>query len=514
MTAVTEARLHPGHRPSPRDLVAGVSVAFILIPQALAYADLAGVPPYVGLFAAALPPIAAAFFASSRYLQTGPTAMTALLTFSALGTLGIEPATDTWVQLAALLALMVGVIRIALGLLRGAVIAYLLSRPVMVGFTSAAAILILTSQLPVALGVDVEATGIISGALEALGSPGAWRGEALLVSAVTVVVVAGGRKIHPLFPGVLIAMVGGLIVGALDVYGGEALGTVPTGLPPFSLDLPYGQLGALVLPALVVALVGFAEPTAIARTFAAADRERWSADRELVSQGVANLASGISGGIPVGGSFARTSVNRLAGGRTRWSGAVTGISIFLFLPLSGILEPLPRAVLAAIVIAAVTKLIRPQELWEIWTRSRPQGSVGAVTFVATLALAPHIEIGVILGIVTAVGVHLWRELRVRVTVDLRDGTLVLRPHGVLFFVSASSLEDRLLELFADHPDVDDLVLDLSSLGRIDYTGAVGLRDLAQDIEGAGGTVRFRDVPPQAIALLERVWEGPLPVVQG
>ncbi len=277
------------------------------------------------------------------------------------------------------------------------------------------------------------------------------------------------------------------------------------------MDLPYDRLGSLLLPALVVALVGFAEPTAIARTFAAADRERWSADRELISQGVANLASGISGGIPVGGSFARTSVNRLAGGRTRWSGAVTGISIFLFLPLAGILEPLPRAVLAAIVIAAVIKLIRPQEIWGIWNRSRPQGGIAAVTFVATLALAPRIEIGVILGILAAVGVHLWRELRVRVSVEVRDDALVLRPHGVLFFVSTSSFEDRILELFADHPDVDDLVIDLSSLGRIDYTGAVGLLDLAQDIEGAGGTVRFRGVPPQAAALLERVWEGDLPM---
>lgn len=505
------ARTDPRNaRPSLRDVVAGVSVAFILVPQALAYADLAGLPPYIGLFAGAVPPIVAAVFASSRYLQTGPTAMTALLTFSALGSLGIEPRSSRWVELAALLAIMVGIIRLALGLARGAVIAYLLSQPVMIGFTSAAAILILSSQLPTALGVAKEGDGILPNLVEALSHPGSWSTEAVILSLVAIAVVIGGRRIHALFPGVLVALLAGVIVGAAGWYSGDALGTVPTGLPPFSLDLPWDGTLTLLVPAFVVALVGFAEPTAIARTFAAADRDRWDANRELVSQGVANLAAGLSGGFPVGGSFARTSVNRLAGARTRWSGAVTGIVVLAFLPVASLLEPLPRAVLAAIVIAAVWKLIRLDELVRIWKKSRPQAAVGVLTFVATIALSPRIDLGVLIGIGAAVLVHLWRELRIRVTVELEGTDLVVRLHGVLFFASAPDLEDRLLEGIAGHEDIRRVVLDLSRLGRIDYTGAVALKDLVEDVRNGGLRVELTGAPPQARAMLSRVWGEALP----
>lgn len=489
---------------SVRDLIAGISVALILIPQSLAYAELAGVPAYVGLFAAALPPIAASFFASSRYLQTGPVAMTALLTFSALGALGIVPESDEWIRLAALLAVLVGVIRLVMGLARWGVIAYLLSQPVLVGFTAAASLLIIGSQLPTALGVSVEG-GIVAGAFEALASPGEWSRDAILVSLATVVLVSGGRRIHKLFPGVLLAVVGGLLLAETIGYGAATVGTVPGGLPPFSLALPWGRSADLFVAALVVALVGFAEPVSIARTFAAADRERWSADRELISQGVANLASGISGGFPVGGSFSRTSVNRLAGGRSRWAGAVTGLAVLAFLPFAGVLESLPRAVLAAIVIAAVARLVRPDQIYGIWRRSRPQGIIGAVTFVATLALAPRIEQGVLLGISLAIVVHLWRELRVRVDVERVDDTLRVRPRGVLFFASVPDLEDRLLASLEDEPGLRVLVLDLSSLGRVDFTGAEALKSLVSDAEAAGLEVRIEGVPPQARGLLERVW---------
>jgi SulP family sulfate permease len=259
-----------------------------------------------------------------------------------------------------------------------------------------------------------------------------------------------------------------------------------------------------------VALVGFAEPTAIARTFAAADRDRWDANRELVSQGVANLAAGLSGGFPVGGSFARTSVNRLAGARTRWSGAVTGIVVLAFLPVASLLEPLPRAVLAAIVIAAVWKLIRLGELVRIWKKSRPQAAVGALTFVATIALSPRIDLGVLIGIGAAILVHLWRELRIRVTVEQEEADLVVRLYGVLFFASAPDLEDRLLEGIAGHEDIRRVILDLSRLGRIDYTGAVALKDLVEDVRNGGLRVELAGAPPQAKAMLSRVWGETLP----
>lgn len=485
------------------DLVAGISVAFILIPQSLAYAELAGVPAFVGLFAAALPPVLAAPFASSRYLQTGPVAMTALLTFGALGGLGIQPATPEWIRLAALLAVMVGVLRVALGLLRGGVLAYLLSQPALLGFTSAAAILIVSSQLPTVLGVTAGEGGIVENAVGALTSPGEWQLWAVGISVVTVLLVEGGRRIHALFPGVLLAVVVGIAVGAWTGYDAPVVGSVPQGFPPFSLELPWGRVPELFVAAVVVALVGFAEPASIARTFAAADRERWDPDRELVSQGVANLASGISGGFPIGGSFSRTSVDKQAGGRTRWSGAVTGLAVLAFLPVAGVLEPLPRAVLAAIVVNAVVRLVRVADLVRLYSFSKPQTLVAWVTFAATLLLSPRIDQGVLVGIGLAILVHLWRELRVQIASEYRDGVLILAPKGVLFFASAPPLEDRLLDLLADHPEVERLVLDLSGLGRVDYTGALALKGMLGDAAGGGVDVELVGIPPQSRGLLER-----------
>ena len=384
-------------RPTTRDLVAGISVALILIPQSLAYAEIAGVPSYVGLYAAALPPIAAAVIASSPYLQTGPVAMTGLLTFGVLSTIE-TPGTAHYVALAALLALIVGAVRIALGVLRTGVVAYFMSQPVLLGFTSGAAILISASQLPGFSGTTPPDGGLLYRAAWVLIHPGDWDPTALLISVATVAIVVGGRRMSPLFPGVLVAVVGGLAYSTAAGYAGPVIGNIPTGFPPFSVGLPWSEAGGLLIGGVVIALVGFAEPAAIARTFAAQDRTTWSPDQEFISQGLANIASGLSGGFPVGGSFARSSVAKLAGGRTRWSGAVAGLAVLSFLPFAGILTDLPTAVLGAIVIAAVARLIRLDQIVRIWQFSKPQAAVAGVTFGATLVLSPRIDIAVLLGI--------------------------------------------------------------------------------------------------------------------
>ena len=490
------------------DVIAGISIAFVLIPQALAYAELAGLPAYVGLYAAALPPLAASFFASSRYLQTGPVAMTSLLTFGALSPLATAESPE-WVNLAALLALVVGVARIGLGLARAGVFAYFMSQPILLGFTSAAAILIISSQLPTSLGVERQADGLLAGAWSALAHPGGWEAGAVILSVATIVLVLGGRRLHQLFPGVLVAVIIGLAYSSLSEYRGSTVGTVPSGFIPFSLDLPWGSLGSLLIPGAIIALVGFAEPASIARTFAAQDRERWSPSRELISQGVANLAAGISGGFPVGGSFSRSSVARLAGARSRWAGAVTGLTVLAFLPVAGILGSLPRAVLAAIVISAVYKLIQLIELTRIFNVSRPQALIAWVTFAATLVLSPRIELGVIVGVVLGVAVHLWRELVVRVDTESIDGTLRLIPRGVLFYASAPPLNESLIDQLAANPEAERLIIDLQKLGRIDYTGALALRQVVEEARQAGLQVEVVGVPAQTRKTLPPIWEEAL-----
>jgi SulP family sulfate permease len=488
---------------SGRDVVAGLTIALALVPQSLAYADLAGMPPVTGLYAAMLAPIAAAFLASSPYLQTGPVALTSLLTFGALSPLA-QAGTERYIALAALLALVVGALRVGLGLLRFGWVAFLLSQPVLMGLTSGSAILIVASQLPAALGVAAPDGAIVGRAWWTLAHATAWEPAAIGLSLGTVALVVAGPRLRPLFPGVLVALVGGLAYSRLTGYGGPVLGLVPAGWPPISLALPWSELPALLLPGAVVALVGFAEPAAIARTFAAQDRQRWDADRELVSQGAANLAAGLSGGFPVGGSWSRTAITRLAGGRSRWSGAVAGLAVLVLLPVAPLLAALPRAVLAAIVIAAVVRLVHLRPLARLVAVSWPQAGVGWATFAFTLLLAPRVDQAILLGVGLAVVVHLWRERRVHVRSRFADGGLRLEPKGVLFFASAPILAQAFMDELAAHPDARRLEVDLRHLGRIDVTGAMALRDLAREAEAAGLHVDLTHVPPQAWRLFKKV----------
>lgn len=505
----------PGPRPrrlpgNAGDLVAGLSVALVLIPQSLAYASLAGLPPERGLYAAALTPLAAAIFASSRYLQTGPTAATSLLTLGALAAIA-QPGSVEYVGLAALLALVVGAARVALGLVRAGSIAYLMSQPVLLGFTSAAAILIICSQVPAALGVRADGQNPIVAAAVALKEPSAWQGGAIGLTVLSLAIVVGARRIHPLIPGALLAVLVGIAASVATGYGGVTVGPILSAIPPFSLDVPWEAAPGLLVPGIVIALVGFAEPAAIARRYATAERQAWDPNREFVSQGVASLVAGVSGGFPVGGSFSRTALGKLAGARSRWSAAVTTLVVLASLPVMFALRPLPTAVLAAIVIAAVASFVDPRTLREYWRLSRPQALVALATFVATLALAPNVERGVMVGIGAAIAAHLWREQRLSVRAWLEDETLHVRPSGVLYFASAPALEDLAANWLSTYREARRLVVHVDSLGRIDLTGAIALRELLADARQAGLDVAVEDVPSHALRIVTRVLGDTFPV---
>jgi SulP family sulfate permease len=503
---VTALRAVPQHRFSFKDVLAGLSVALVLIPQSMAYAELAGLPAHHGLYAAALPPLLAAVFASSPYLQTGPVALTAILTFGALVPLA-EPGSVSYVGLAALLALVVGVARSAVGLLRAGWLSYLMSRPMLAGFTSGAAILILASQVPGALGSAAPDGTVLKRAIWAVSHLGSWEWASVVLAAVTVVFILGARKIHRLMPGVLLAVGTGMTYSLVTGYAGPMVGEVPAGLPPLTLDLPWSTLPILVLPGIVIALVGFAEAASISRVFASEDREWWDADREFLSQGVANLAAGVTGGFPVGGSFSRSSLNRLVGAGSRWSGLVTGAAVILFLPFADLLAPLPTAVLAGIVIAAVYSLFRPRGLVDLWYISRPQALVGWTTFLLTLALAPHVEQAVVIGILVAGAVHLWRELRPDVESRRAGDTLYVEPKGVLWFGSAPALDDAILAHLSRERDVERVVMSCSGLGRIDLTGAYVLAEMLDQLRAAGLAVDLVDVPEHAQRVLSAAGAG-------
>jgi SulP family sulfate permease len=493
---------------SPGDLLAGISVSFVVIPQSIAYAELAGMPPYTGLLAAALPSIAAAFFVSSPYLQTGPVALTSLLTFGVLTQLAV-PGTTQYISLAASLALVVGIFRIAIGLLRLGQIAFLISQPVLQGFTSAAALLIICTQLPKTLGMHSAHRGVIEGALYSLSQPQDWFAPAAFVALASVLIILLGRKIHRAFPGTLIAVVLGLALSVWLPYQGSVVGEIPTAIPSLTLQLPWSSLPGILLGGLIIALVGFAEPSSIARQYAILDRIPWSSNREFISQGVANVTSGLIGGFPVGGSFSRTSINRLSGGRTRASGLITGCVVLAFAPFSHILSQLPTAVLGAVVITAVLSLMNFTELWHLHVYSKPQAIIGWLTFVACLALAPRIDVAILLGIGVAVGHHLRREQQLVIDSWVYDNAIHIKPKGVLWFGSIANFEVEFRHLLSCHREAERVVVQLEGLGRIDLSAAISLSRLVQDAEKTGMEVSLENVPPMAKAWTERLWKEPL-----
>ena len=384
-------------RPTTGDIVAGVSVALLALPQGLAYAELAGLPAQYGLYAAALPCLLAAFFASSPYLQTGPVAVTALLTFGALQGIA-EPQTSEYVELAALLALFVGVIRLGFGILRLGKIANLLTDPLILGFISGAAILIVLSQLPKTLGVETANGGVIRSGLDALIHPAQWNGLTILFSIGTIFLIFGGRRLHRLFPGVLLSVVAGILISWTTNYSGSVVGELEGGFISLDFDFAWASIYKLIVPAFVIAIVGFAEPASIARTFATEEKTSWDPNKEMISQGVANLASAISQSFPVGGSFGRSALNRFAGATSTWSGAITGAFVLLALPFVFLLEHLPSSILGATVIGAVIRLIKPKDFFILIRNNFGDAAVGVATLVATLATSPRIERGILIGL--------------------------------------------------------------------------------------------------------------------
>jgi SulP family sulfate permease len=490
-----------GRRRLTADLLAGLSVAVVAIPQALAYADLAGMPPVRGLYATALPPLAAAIFASSPYLQTGPVAITSLLTFGALSTQA-QPGSDEYVALGLALALIVGVTRIALGLLRAGPVAYLMSQPMLLGFVPAAALIIIATQVPEALGSAAPAGSPVEEAAWALAHPGSWGPAALAVSAAALILVLGGRRLHPLLPGVLLAAGLGMLATTLFGHPTATVGEIPEGLPPISLALPWSDLPGLALPGVVIALVGFSEAASISRRFASEERSRWKPNREFVSQGMANVTAAFSGGFPCGGSFSRSALNRVTGARTRLSGAVTGLAVVAFLPFASVLEPLPTAVLGAILIAAVLPLVRLTPLVSLWRLSRPQFLIAAATFTATLVSTPRVERGLLVGVGLSMLVFIWRMLRLDIGVTVDDDTLELRPRGVLWFATSQRLEDALVDGIADQPQVRGVCLDLAGVGRVDTTGALAIQAILADARRSGLATRVVNPPPGSRALAE------------
>jgi len=632
------------------DIVAGVTVALVLVPQSMAYAQLAGLPSIYGLYTAFLPVLVGALFGSSRQLATGPVAVVSLLTASALTPIAAQGSAH-YIALAVTLAFLVGFIQLALGAFRLGVLVNFLSHPVIAGFTSAAAIIIALSQLNKILGVPTGRSSVfladIWGVVQQAGETHL---PSLAFGAVSFAAMLALRRLAPGLPGVLIvvacatavsAAVGfeketlagldaieddearrlasdlldtgrrvaqlsrerseriaeraGLKISGANLHstslgyqidlltleiddltaenrlrmrglrklafeqaatgdggprfrglgdapqkddvqrwrirsvgedgirfggGGEVVGAIPKGLPSFSLPgLDWSGIRALFSTALVIALVGFMEAVSIGKGIAAKTRRRLDANQELIGQGLANIVGSMTSCFPASGSFSRSAVNFAAGARTGLASVATAsVTVMTLLFLTPLLYHLPQAVLAAVIMLAVTSLINIGAIAHAWRAHRRDGAAGAATFVATLAFAPQLDFGILFGAGLAVVLHLLGTMRPRVAILGRhaDGTLrdaavhglplpdhvvAVRFDGQLYFANVPYFEDFLLGIPARFPKVRQILIVGDGINQIDASGEETVRLLVERLRENGISVSFSGLKKQVLDVL-------------
>ena len=384
------------------DLIAGITVGLVLVPQAMAYAALAGMSPESGLYAASFACIVGALFGRCAQLNTGPVAMTSLLTFAAITPLATQGSAE-YLGLAAVLAILVGVIRIIVGFMRGAALVALISQPVLAGFTAAAGITIAATQIPKFFNVEPEHTNPILNVFYEIIHISEAHMPSLLLGLGTLAVMIICKKFFPRLPGLLIGLLGaGLVSWLIDFksMGGQVIGDLPAGLPAFTLPaFEWSMVPNLIGGAILVVVIGLLEVMTVTAAAERSSGQRTDLNGELIGQGMASLTAGVNGSFPVSGSLSRSSLNTLAGARTGLSSVFSGILvIFTLLFLTPLLKPLPYPALAAAIVMAVAALVRPQDLINAFRIRRLDGCAGLITFLVTIIAAPDMTLGIACGV--------------------------------------------------------------------------------------------------------------------
>ena len=528
------------------DIIAGVTVGFVIVPQSMAYAQLAGLGPQYGLYASFLPVLIGAIMGSSRQLSTGPVAVVSLLTAAALGEIVTDP--SSYAVYAALLALIVGLFQFSLGILRLGFVINFLSHPVVTGFTNAAAIIIGASQLPKVFGIrvinsndtewvswcqplsfiermeNVDSNGLhticnadqsyetIARLLEAALFYTHLPTLAMALMGVLGIVVL--QRFFPRMPAILTVAVvstaasflidyeamGGAIVNSIDIDG------------LFSFKIPsfdFNAMGTLFIYAITISLIGFMEAISVAKSMAATTKQRLDVNQELIGQGLSNIASSFFQGYAVSGSFSRSAVNLTAGAVTGFSSVVTAIIVGLtILWLTPLLYHLPQATLAAIILMSVVNLVHFSPLRHAWKVEKHDGWVGLLTFIMTLIFAPHLENGIAFGIIMSLGLFLYRtmepnftELSVQKgsiiasrfiddTAEVSNAVKIAKWSGSLYFANAAYFETKLLELISKNEELKYIIVDVASIVQVDASGEQVLRNLVESCSDSGVEILF------------------------
>ncbi|WP_027964404.1 SulP family inorganic anion transporter [Halalkalibacillus halophilus] len=489
------------------DMIAGIIVAIMLIPQAMAYAMLAGLPPVIGLYASTIPLVIYALLGSSRQLAVGPVAMVSLLVYSGVSTLA-EPGSDQFVSYALLLTLMVGVIQLVLGLFKLGFLVNFVSHAVISGFTSAAAIIIGLSQLKNLLGIELPSKGNVVVLLsEAAMKITEIHIATLVLGLLSIGILIVFKKFVPKIPGPLVVVV----VTSLAVYflnlesqGVSIVGEVPSGVPAFSLPaFSWESIQALLPVALTIAFVGFMESVAVAKAIAAKEGYKVNSNQELNGLGAANIVGSFFSAYPVTGGFSRSAVNYQAGARTGMATIFTAVLIVLtLLFFTEWFYYLPQAALAAIIMVAVYGLIDVKEAVHLFKVKRIDGWTLTVTFFATLLTT--IETGIIVGVVFSLVVFIWRSAYPHVAelgyveeegvyrnikryphAKTYPNRIIFRVDAALYFANIAFLEEQLNKLTHEKSETTQIILDFSSVNDMDAVAIDELDRIMQDYDRYG-----------------------------
>lgn len=491
------------------DLQAGLTVSVLLVPQAMAYALLAGFPPVYGLYASVVPLLIYALLGSSPHLSVGPTALVSLLVISGLRPLA-PPGSELYIQLAISTALLAGLMQLLLGMVRLGVLVNFLSRPVISGFTSAAAVIIALSQIPALLGVESGRSSRIYLSLSNIfNSLDEIHWLTLALGAFSLLMLYGMRRWRPKFPAALVLV--GLATGATALFswhelGLAVVGEAPRGLPGF--DIPQFDSSTLNIiwpAALTIALISFVESLAIGKSIAAQHRYyRIDPNQELVALGLSKTVGAFFQAFPTTGSFGRSAVNDAAGARTGIASLIAGlITILVLLFLTPVFYFLPQATLAAVIILAVIKLFDLATMRELWQQNRKDFATLAATFAITLFFG--IQQGIIAGILLSLAFVIFRNARPHIAVlgqlgesshfrnvnrfaDARqeEEVLIIRFDSELYFGNADYFRQTIEQLVRRKgPRLQIIILDASSMHDLDSTGTYVFRELLEDLQEKG-----------------------------
>jgi len=491
------------------DLMAGLTVAVILLPQAIAFAIIAELPPVMGLYAAVVGGLVGALWGSSNQINNGPTNAISLLVLSTLSSTAV-PGTPEYIMAAATLALMVGILQLLLGLARLGVLVNFVSHSVIVGFASGAGVLILIKQIPPLLGLNFPAHSTLETAMGVVGHypESHWITAAIGIGTIIFIVIMG--RVNPNLPAALMAMViAALIVFLLTLGevsdGVDVIGEINAGLPPptdFSL-VSIDLVRQLVMGAIAVGAIGLVETTAISKSVAAQTRQRLDSNQEFVGQGMANAFTGMLSGYPVAGSFSRTAVNFRAGARTRMAAIMASLFVLVAIQILGpAASYLPRSALAGVLIVTAYRMIDQAEIRRILKGSTGDAVIMVVTFLGTLFL--HIETAVLVGILLSFMRYVMRTSTPRVQAVVPDETYkhfdydperddcpqlgVIEILGSLYFGAVNHVEDFILDYAANHPSQRFLLIRMHNVNNCDFSGIHMLESVVRIYRERGGDV--------------------------